>query len=106
MYIKSRPSITTTTTQGNKMYKYKLQENCTFHSLAGLKCWTLSKYVENVNFFFFHSSRVVDFCFVRYEMLAMLVSDKKEKKNKAVKPTMYSRIRGDYKLCKSPTSSI
>lgn len=56
-YTSKQPFPTTTSQQPHKeMYKYKLHENCTVHSLAGLGCSSLSRGMRESGFYFLSTS--------------------------------------------------
>lgn len=65
-YTSKQPLPATTSQQPHKeIYKYKLHENCTVHSLAGLGCSSLSRGMWG---FSKHVSRIVCCCFVKHEL--------------------------------------
>lgn len=99
--LKQPPPPWPLNSHANKMYKYKEEENCKVHSLAGMGCWNISKVLqecETCNYGLYL------FCGVKF---AMLISDTEKQKSTG---TVYSRggawLKWRCRVCKSPASSI
>lgn len=71
----------TLNSHANKMYKYKEEENCKIHSLAGMGCWNISKVLQKCELF---NYRLYLLGGVKF---AMLVSDTEKQESTG---TVYS----------------
>lgn len=80
--LKQPPPPWPLNSHANKMYKYKEEENCKIHSLAGMGCWNISKVLQECKIC---NYGLYLLCGVKF---AMLISDTEKQKSTG---TLYSR---------------
>lgn len=80
----------------NKIYKYKEEENCTIHSLAGMGCCNTSKVLPEWEIWF-----ELLIIFALWSKVHSLWNRKKK-----VQEMFTVRLKGSFRVCKSPASSI